>query len=171
VIRITCVQKMALASVAWSPQSVAADGYALHESRKTAGESGPRGHACRQSIDSASRLESLGRLGCLAVGISRPRLTVLMLSNPLNRVIFRNKALDYFRFAIGPQNINPQPEPGFFRATMSCAGRSAPARSGSPAAEPYTQDVGSSDLSLPTIPRVLSAAPCGSGKNTIPTTD
>jgi len=25
-----------------------------------------------------------------------------MLSNPLERVIFRNKALDHFRFAIGP---------------------------------------------------------------------
>ena len=30
------------------------------------------------------------------------RLSVLMLSNPLERVIFRNKTLDYFRFAIGP---------------------------------------------------------------------
>lgn len=39
-----------------------------------------------------------------------------MLSNPLDRVAFRNKALDYFRFAIGPQNIHPQPSPGFFRA-------------------------------------------------------
>jgi hypothetical protein len=28
-----------------------------------------------------------------------------------------NETLDYFRFAIGPQNIDPQPEPGFFRAT------------------------------------------------------
>ena len=32
-----------------------------------------------------------------------------MRSNPLNRVIFRNKALDYFRFAIGPQNIESTP--------------------------------------------------------------
>jgi hypothetical protein len=39
-----------------------------------------------------------------------------MLCDPLNRVMFRNKALDYFRFAIGPQNIDPQPDPGFFRA-------------------------------------------------------
>jgi hypothetical protein len=29
-----------------------------------------------------------------------------VISNPLNRVMFRNKALDYFRFAIGPQNID-----------------------------------------------------------------
>jgi hypothetical protein len=35
-----------------------------------------------------------------------------MRSNPLNRVIFRNKALDYFRFAIGPQNIDTPARPG-----------------------------------------------------------
>jgi hypothetical protein len=50
----------------------------------------------------AGRLESLVRLGRLIIRISRPRLRVLMLSNPLNRVIFRNEALDYSRFAIGP---------------------------------------------------------------------
>jgi hypothetical protein len=37
-----------------------------------------------------------------------------MLSNPFNRVIFRNKALDYFRFAIGPQNIDPPARTGIF---------------------------------------------------------
>jgi hypothetical protein len=37
-----------------------------------------------------------------------------MLSNPPNRVIFRNKALDYFRFAIGPQNIDPPARTGIF---------------------------------------------------------
>jgi len=37
-----------------------------------------------------------------------------MLSNPLKRVIFRNKALDYFRFAIGPQNIDPPASSGIF---------------------------------------------------------
>ena len=35
----------------------------LHESRKAAGESGPRGHGARQLIDLASSLESLGRFG------------------------------------------------------------------------------------------------------------
>jgi hypothetical protein len=44
----------------------------------------------------------LVRLGRLVIRISRPRPGVLMLSNPLNRVIFRNEALDYSRFAIGP---------------------------------------------------------------------
>jgi hypothetical protein len=37
-----------------------------------------------------------------------------MLSNPLNRVIFRNEALDYFRFAIGPQNIDRPARTGIF---------------------------------------------------------
>lgn len=37
-----------------------------------------------------------------------------MLSNPLDRVAFRNKALDYFRFAIGPQNIHPPAKSGIF---------------------------------------------------------
>jgi hypothetical protein len=37
-----------------------------------------------------------------------------MLSNPLNRVMFRSKALDYFRFAIGPQNIDPPARTGIF---------------------------------------------------------
>jgi hypothetical protein len=53
-------------------------------------------------------------LGWFVIRISRPRLRVLMLSNPLNRVIFRNKALDYFRFAIGPQNIHPPARAGIF---------------------------------------------------------
>jgi hypothetical protein len=42
------------------------------------------------------------RLGGLSFVFPGYALTVLMLSNPLKRVIFRNKALDYFRFAIGP---------------------------------------------------------------------
>jgi hypothetical protein len=37
-----------------------------------------------------------------------------MFSNPLNRVIFRNKALDHFRFAIGPQNIDTPAGTGIF---------------------------------------------------------
>jgi len=37
-----------------------------------------------------------------------------MLSNPLDRVIFRNKALDYFSFTIGPQNIDPPTRSGIF---------------------------------------------------------
>jgi hypothetical protein len=37
-----------------------------------------------------------------------------MLSNPLNRVIFRNKALDYFRFAIRPKNIHPPTRSAIF---------------------------------------------------------
>jgi hypothetical protein len=65
-------------------------------------------------IDLASWLGSLGRLGWFVIRISRPRLRVLMLSDPLNRVIFRNKALDCFRFAIGPQNIDTPARPGIF---------------------------------------------------------
>jgi hypothetical protein len=57
---------------------------------------------------------SPGRLGWFVIRISRPRLRVLKLSNPLNRVIFRNKALDYFRFAIGPQNIDTPARAGIF---------------------------------------------------------
>jgi hypothetical protein len=41
-------------------------------------------------------------------------LTVLMVSNPLKRVIFRNKSFDCFRFAIGPQNIDTPARPGIF---------------------------------------------------------
>ena len=47
-------------------------------------------------------LGSLGRLGWLVIRIFLPRLCVLVLSNPLKRVVLRNKTLDYFRFAIGP---------------------------------------------------------------------
>jgi hypothetical protein len=62
----------------------------------------------------ANWLESLARLGGFIIRISLPRLRVLMLSNPLKRVIFRNKAPDYFRFAIGPQNIDPPARSGIF---------------------------------------------------------
>ena len=55
--------------------------------------------AC-QSTNLASWLGSLGRVGRLVIRISLPRLGVL--SNSLTRVMFRKKALDYFRFAIGP---------------------------------------------------------------------
>jgi hypothetical protein len=48
---------------------------------------------------------SLGRLAQLVICISLPRHRVL--SNPLNRVMLRNKTLDNFRFAIGPKNIDP----------------------------------------------------------------
>ena len=82
---------------------------ALHDSRKVDGESG----IPRQQIV-ASWLESLARLGGFIIRISLPRLSVLMLSNPLKRVIFRNKAPDYFRFAIGPQNIDPPARSGIF---------------------------------------------------------
>ena len=50
-------------------------------------------------IGLARWLGSLGRLGWV-IRISGPRPGVL--SNPLARVMLRNKALDYFRFAIGP---------------------------------------------------------------------
>src|ERR1700726_4506025 len=42
-----------------------------------------------------------------------------MLCDPLNRVIFRNKALDYFGFAIGPQNIDPPARSGIFPSHVS----------------------------------------------------
>ena len=45
---------------------------------------------------------SLGRLGWLVIRISLRRVGVLVLSNPLNRVMLGNETLDYFRFAIGP---------------------------------------------------------------------
>jgi len=61
----------------------------------------------------------LGRLGWAVIRISLPRLRVLMLCNPLNRVMFRNKALDYFRFAIGPQNIDPPARSGIFPSHVS----------------------------------------------------
>ena len=62
---------------------------------------------------------SLGRLGWPVIRISLRRLRVLMLCNPLNRVTFRNKALDYFRFAIGPQNIDPPARAGIFPSHVS----------------------------------------------------
>lgn len=37
-----------------------------------------------------------------------------MLSNPLDRVIFCNEALDHSRFAIGPQNIDLPAGSGIF---------------------------------------------------------
>ena len=37
-----------------------------------------------------------------------------MLSNPLKRVIFRNKALDGFRFTIRPENIDLPASTGIF---------------------------------------------------------
>src|ERR1700730_11472602 len=63
-------------------------------------------------IDSASWLGSLGRLRCIVIRIFLPRLGVL--SNPYDRVILGNEALDYFRFAIGPQNIDTPASPGIF---------------------------------------------------------
>ena len=51
-------------------------------------------------IDLTSWLGSLGRWRRVVTRVSRPRLRVLR--NPLARVMFRNKALDYFGFAIGP---------------------------------------------------------------------
>jgi hypothetical protein len=62
---------------------------------------------------------SLGHLGWPVIRISLPRHRVLMLRNPLNRVILRNKALDYFRFAIGPQNIDPPARSGIFPSHVS----------------------------------------------------
>ena len=53
-------------------------------------------------------------MGWFVIRISRPRLRVLMLSNPLNRVMLGNEALDCFRFAIGPQNIDPPARAGIF---------------------------------------------------------
>ena len=37
-----------------------------------------------------------------------------MLSDPFDRVMFRNKALDDFRFAIGPKDIDPPAGSGIF---------------------------------------------------------
>jgi hypothetical protein len=37
-----------------------------------------------------------------------------MLGNPVSRVIFRNKALDYFGFAVGPENIDLPASSGIF---------------------------------------------------------
>ena len=37
-----------------------------------------------------------------------------MLGNPFDRVVFRNETLDYFRFAIGPQNIDTPATSGIF---------------------------------------------------------
>jgi hypothetical protein len=37
-----------------------------------------------------------------------------MLGNPLDRVIFRNKALNHFRFAVRPQNIYSPAGAGIF---------------------------------------------------------
>jgi hypothetical protein len=62
---------------------------------------------------------SLGRLGWPVIRISLPRLGVVMLCDPLNRVMFRNKALDYFRFSIGPQNIDPPARSGIFPSHVS----------------------------------------------------
>jgi hypothetical protein len=42
-----------------------------------------------------------------------------MLSNPLNRVMLRNKTLDYFRFAVRPQNIDPPASAGIFSSHES----------------------------------------------------
>ena len=53
-------------------------------------------------------------LGWFLVCISQPPPRVLVLSNPLDRVAFRNKALDCFRFAIGPQNIDTPAKSGIF---------------------------------------------------------
>jgi hypothetical protein len=56
-------------------------------------------------------LVSLRRLGWLVLRIFLPRR---VLGNPLHRVMFRNKTPDYFRFAIGPQNIDPPARAGIF---------------------------------------------------------
>jgi hypothetical protein len=66
------------------------------------GRVGSRGRPGIRYIDNrlASRLGSLGRLGWVVIRISLPRLRVLR--DPLNGVMFRNKTLDHFRFAIGP---------------------------------------------------------------------
>jgi hypothetical protein len=34
--------------------------------------------------------------------------------NPDSRVMFRDKSLDYFRFAVRPQNIDPPASSGIF---------------------------------------------------------
>lgn len=57
--------------------------------------------------------------GCFLIRVSLPRLRVLVLSNPLDRVAFRNKALDCFRFAVGPQNIDPPAKSGIFTSHES----------------------------------------------------
>jgi hypothetical protein len=86
------------------------------------------GFAASQSIQSTRCLSRLRR--CIAVfPIRRPRALGVTCHlyfpatpygahapYPLNRVVFRNKTLDYFRFAMGHRISTPQPDPGFFRA-------------------------------------------------------
>lgn len=64
----------------------------------------------------------LSRLGrsrkpCGLVRGSLPRLRVL--SNPLDRVMLGNEALDYFRFTIGPKNIDAPASSGIFSSHES----------------------------------------------------
>src|SRR4030088_617967 len=77
----------------------------------------PTMHSISKVTDCGSVRSYLGHrvilLRTLGVKCGRyPRLGVL--SNPLTRVMFREKALDCFRFAIGPQNINPPASSGIF---------------------------------------------------------
>jgi hypothetical protein len=65
------------------------------------------GLSASQLIQSTRCLSRLRR--CIAV---TPVLRVL--SNPLDRIMFRYEALDDFCFAIGPQNIDPPARPGIF---------------------------------------------------------
>jgi hypothetical protein len=76
---------------------------ARHDSAEAAGESRPRRHVwpVSRSIERDGWGVS-SALGMVFDSYFPARLRVLMLSNPLERVIFRNKALDYFRFTIGP---------------------------------------------------------------------
>lgn len=64
-------------------------------------------------VDHQWRVNRLARL----VRIFLPRRRVLR--NPLGSVMLRNKTLDDFRFAIGPQNIDPPAGAGIFASHES----------------------------------------------------
>jgi len=98
-----CAKSKAVA--AWT-----GDGLLLRPSRFTPGGFLPRivltfdfDHASRAKgewSDPARVVHNSPRAGPLHCWISLASLRVL--SNPLSRVMFRNKTLDHFRFAIGP---------------------------------------------------------------------
>src|ERR1700682_1171664 len=57
--------------------------------------------ACRPQLTARRAASLLGSVS-LAVSFCISLASLRVLSNPLNRVMFRNKTLDHFRFAIGP---------------------------------------------------------------------
>ena len=84
------------------------EGFRVNLMQTRARESFPGGGNFFANDGDAQRSAALARL----VWIFLPRRRVLR--NPLGRVVLRNKALDDFRFAIGPQNIDPPTGAGIF---------------------------------------------------------